>query len=80
MTKNIHSKKLKLLPTSTSYNDNVPSSSPTAIALPSGRQHKDDTHLPAWKQNNNALLTLMKTFVKKIKLYTSRVYYIFVNE
>lgn len=32
--------------TSTSCNVMVPSSSPTAIALPSGRQHKDVTDFP----------------------------------
>jgi len=50
MIRNIQSRKIKLLPTSTSYSDSVPSSSPTAIALPSGRQHKDVTHFPALKE------------------------------
>lgn len=35
-----------MLLTSTSCNETVPSSSPTAIALPSGRQHKDVIDLP----------------------------------
>lgn len=50
MTEKINPEQIKLLLTSTSYSDNVPSSSPTAIALPSERQHKDVTHLPAGKE------------------------------
>lgn len=42
-----------ILLTSTSCNVMVPSSSPTAIALPSGRQHKDVTDFPKIKLDSH---------------------------
>jgi hypothetical protein len=59
--------------TSTSCKEMVPSSRPTAIALPSGRQHNDVMFLPKKIQKHSTSKHLQKNYYTRLTKQTLKI-------